>query len=223
VPFSESIRELFPWDIFKNKFGYSRTIKTEAEFDEIASWIDANRETVFIRSLLDSCIAACEHQDDEGRSEIGQLEYRAKWRDDADAVGRLAAILAEVARRLHGTTGITAICAIPSSKAGKQSLPCKLAAALAAELGLGDISPRLHWDREKDTIKDKQASEKWALLEDVGLTVDGDLNGQSVLMIDDMYQSGATVHFVASKIQEAGAGSIHCLAVSKSRGDKDNV
>jgi adenine/guanine phosphoribosyltransferase-like PRPP-binding protein len=223
VPFSETISELFPWQIYKNKFGYSRVIKTSTEFDEIAAWIEANRSTVFIRSLLDSCVACCEHVGDEGRSEIGQLEYRAKWRNDADAITKLAELLTETFGRLYEGAGVNAICAVPSSTPGKQSLPCKLAVAVSAHTGIPDITDRLSWDRQKDTIKDKDAAEKWALLEEVGLSVEGSLKGTKIMLVDDLYQSGATVHFVASQLQEAGAGALHCIAISKSRGDKDNV
>lgn len=223
VPFSETISELFPWEIFKNKFGYSRTIKSEAEFDAIAKWIAANREVVFVRSLLGSCIAACEHQGENGRSETGELEYRAKWHNDGESVSRLADILTKLFRSLHNDTGIDAICAIPSSTAGKDSLPCKLAAALSHQLEIENVTGRLSWNGKKETIKDKEADEKWAILESVGLTVEGTLDGRKILIVDDMYQSGATVHYVASRLQEAGATGLHCMAVSKSRGDKDNV
>ncbi|HET7575122.1 MAG TPA: hypothetical protein VFK19_00995 [Sphingomicrobium sp.] len=223
VPFTETIGTLFPWRIFSNKYGYSRTIKTATEFDEVSAWIDANRDVVFIRSLLDSCVATCEHQTDDHRSEVGELEYRAKWRDDEEAIVRLATILVETFQRLLSNARIDAVTAIPSSTPGKKSVPCKLAEALATELGIENITERVFWAGKKDTIKDKGASEKWAILDQVGMTVDVDLKGRRVLIIDDMYQSGATVHFVASKLQEAGASTLHCLAVSKSRGDKDNV
>jgi adenine/guanine phosphoribosyltransferase-like PRPP-binding protein len=223
VPFSETIGNLFPWQIFSNKFGYSRTVKTTSEFEEIASWVAANRDVVFIRSLFESCIAACEHQSDSGRSEVGELEYRAKWKCDEHAVSRLADHLIEIYQRLLSGRGINAICAVPSSTPGKASLPCKLAEALSTKFALENITCRLSWDRQKDTIKDKPAAEKWELLEAVGMKVDGTLDGKNVLIVDDMYQSGATVHFIASRLRDAGSGDIHCLAVSKARSDKDNV
>jgi len=223
VPFQETIGVLFPWDFFKNKFGYSRTIKTEGERHDIQAWMDQNRDVVFIRSLLASCVAACEHQTDEGRSEIGELEYRAKWHKDGSAEAHLADVLADVFERLHGETGISTICSVPCSNPGSESLPTKLAARLADRFGLENITHRLGWRSKKETIKDKEASAKWQILEEVGVNVEGSLKGARILIVDDMYQSGATVHFLASCLQGAGADEIHCLAVSKSRGDKDNV
>ncbi len=223
VPFSETIDALFPWQVYKNKFGYSRTVKSTSEYDEIASWVAANRDVVFIRSLFEACIAASEHVSGTCRSEVGELEYQAKWKGDENAVSRLADKLAGIFQRLLIERGIVAICAVPSSTPGKASLPCKLAAAFAAKFDLENLTDRLAWDGKKDTIKDKPAAQKWELLEAVGLTVEGTLDGKNVLIMDDMYQSGATVHFLASKLQAAGAGDLHCLAVSKARGDKDNV
>jgi hypothetical protein len=223
VPFDETIGKLFPWRLFQNKYGYSRTVKSDAEFRQISEWVDDNRSVVFIRSLLDTCVAASEHQGDDGRSDIGELEYRAKWQNDPEAADELGRILGDLFERLYRGMGVSAVCAVPSSTPGAESLPMRLAKQLAVRFDLKDVTGRLRWQTKKDTIKDKEAAAKWGLLEAVGLAVDGSLSKERVLIVDDMYQSGATVHFVASRLQEAGANAVHCLAVSKSRGDKDNL
>jgi predicted amidophosphoribosyltransferase len=85
-----------------------------------------------------------------------------------------------------------------------------------------DSTSSLHWDGPKPSIKELDVDEKWAALEEVGLTVNDAFEGKDVLLIDDMYQSGSTAHFVGSKIRAAGANDIHLLAVSKGRRDTDN-
>lgn len=55
------------------------------------------------------------------------------------------------------------------------------------------------------------------------MTIGAGVNGKNLLLIDDMYQSGATAHFVGSKLRSAGANELHLLAVSKGRRDTDNT
>ena len=67
-----------------------------------------------------------------------------------------------------------------------------------------------------------RVDQKWGALEEVGLTVGNAFEGKNILLIDDMYQSGSTAHFVGSKLRAAGVNDIHLLAVSKGRRDTDN-
>ena len=80
----------------------------------------------------------------------------------------------------------------------------------------------MKWDGPKDKIKELAVDAKWAALEKVGLSVGSEVKDKNLLLIDDMYQSGATAHFVASRLRAAGANDIHVIAVSKGRRDTDN-
>lgn len=44
----------------------------------------------------------------------------------------------------------------------------------------------------------------------------------SVILIDDKYQSGTTINFVASILRGAGAGAIYGLCIVKTARDTDN-
>lgn len=225
LPFYDTIGVVFPWEVFKSKFGgYFRGIKTAEEFAAIEAWIHERRDLVFIRSLLTTCIAAGEHFSEDGnRSEIGNLERAAKYDGNSQARERLATILLSAFNRVHGSRRIDAIAAIPPSTPGAFSLPGYLAERLSEATGIENMSGHLRWSGEKAKIKETAVDAKWAALEATGLDVNIDLSGKNVILIDDMYQSGATVHYVASRLREAGVDEIHCLAVSKGRRDTDNT
>lgn len=226
--FSETIEVLLPWDLqrYDGKFGrqYRRVIRSENEFGEIEEWIDENSEIVFIRSLLTTCIAASVHQSAPGQHTIvGDLERRAKYESDQGARSELLDRLEAVYRRLLGDLGIDAICSVPPSKPESFCLPAWLAAGLSDRLGIEDLTPSLNWAGSKPSMKEVDVDQKWAALDAVGLTIGVSVEGRRILVLDDLFQSGATVHFVASKLQSAGASELHCLAVVKALSDTDNT
>lgn len=226
VPFIETIGTLFPWKLFRNTDqygGYYRTVTDDGEFNEIRIWMSENADVVFIRSLFATAVAACEHYiSQDQRSRIGDLEHSAKWNGNASARDELVGILNFVFERMHANRQIDGILSVPPSTPGQQSLPNYLALKLAANASVPDLTSCISWNGPKGQIKELSVDKKWAALEKVGLTVTKEVAGKNLLLVDDMYQSGATAHFVASQLRAAGANDIHLLAVSKGRWDTDN-
>ena len=227
VPFTETISSVFPWPLFRNtngQFGgYYRVVSDDQEFSEINRWLAENADAVFIKSLFSTAVAACEHYiSPDHRSRIGELEHSAKYLGSSSAREEIVDILEDIFRRMHGNRKIDAIASIPPSNPGQVSLPNMLAARLSERLGIPDLTASLNWKGPKPSIKELDVDQKWAALEDVGITVESKFSGKNVLIIDDMYQSGSTAHFVGSQIREAGANDMHLLAVSKGRRDTDN-
>ena len=226
--FNETIEVLLPWDLerFDGKYGrqYRRIIRSESEYIDIENWISGNSEIVFIRSLLTTCIAVSEHQSAPGQhTVVGDLERRAKYESDQSARSDLLDRIEAVYRRLHGDLEIDAICSVPPSRRGSFCLPEWLAAGLGDRLGIEDLTTSLNWVGSKPSMKEVDVDQKWAALEAVGMSIDVSVEGRRILILDDLFQSGATVHFVASKLQSAGASQLHCLAVVKALSDTDNT
>ena len=229
VNFRESIGPLLPWDLerYESKYGrqFRRVIRSEMEFEAIEKWIADNLDVVFIRSLLDVCIAASLHQSEPGiHTVIGDLERRAKYEFGRNGRVTLLEVLESVYIRLLRDKRIDCICAVPPSSSGQFCLPAWLASGLSHRLEIEDISPSLHWAGPKPKMKEVDVDQKWEKLEAVGLTVPDSVKGRRILILDDLYQSGTTVHFVASKLQAAGAVELSCLAVvSQVSRDTDNL
>jgi predicted amidophosphoribosyltransferase len=228
VPFVETVGPLFPWELFENRKGqwggYYRVVPDNAEFEAIREWIGNHSDLVLIRSLFKTAVAACEHYaSNDQRSSIGELEHSAKYQESSIARGKLVLILEGIFRRLYSSQKLDAIVSVPPSSAGAVSLPNHLAANLAAKVGLPDLTGELHWNGPKGSIKELDVEAKWGALQQVGITVGQAVEGKNLLLIDDMYQSGATAHFVGSRLRAAGANDLHLLAVSKGRRDTDNT
>ena len=227
IPFTETIAELLPWRLFPNTGphgGYRRRVKENAEFVEIEGWIENHSDLVFIRSLFDTAVATCEHYTaSNSRSPIGELEHSGKYGNYIESKEKLVAVLLHAFERLYPGRGLDAVVSVPPSIQGQLSLPNYLAAGISDKVGLPNLTAELSWHGPKGKIKEMSVDEKWGALENVGLNVGNALAGKNLLLIDDMYQSGATAHFVASRLRAIGANEIHLLAVSKGKRDTDNT
>lgn len=132
--------------------------------------------------------------------------------------------LVELRNRLpfYRDSANTVVCAVPPRPRKKFDLPSCLTGKLAEREGLTDISNRVRWRGEKCSVKELPLEQKWAALEAVDLDVSYDLSGSRVILIDDLYQSGVTMHFVASRLQQAGASHILGLSIVKALRNSDN-
>lgn len=226
VPFLESFSPMFPWQMFENTKGmhggFYRAITSSDEYAQISDWIERHSDLVFIRSLLTTAIAAAEHFADDSRTEIGELEKAAKYDANLNARAKLADILEKIYGNCHSTLGVSAIISVPSSQAPTLSLPNFLAKRLSERLGIPDLTHEIAWASPKGEIKSLTVEQKWNALARVGMHISNSVAEKNLLLIDDMYQSGATAHYVGSQLRASGANAIHLMCVSKGRRDTDN-
>ena len=83
--------------------------------------------------------------------------------------------------------------------------------------GFSDISEQVHWNNKQGSLKDVEtASGKLQMVQSWNLLIDTDLSGKNVILVDDMYQSGVTMQYVAMKMKEAGAKRVFGVALVKS-------
>ncbi len=178
---------------------------------------------MFLRDTLALSVALGEHQLQEGgHSHLGDLEYRAKYHEDEEAIEELCASCETIVRRLAYYDRVDAVCAVPPRQGKKFDLPSVIAERLAQRLGVPDVTANFNWKGEKTSLKESPIEEKWDRLEEVGLGWDKKLSAKHVLLIDDLYQSGITMQFAAMHLLEAGAQRVYGLAIVKSRRDSDN-
>ena len=229
VPFPDTVYPLFHadtgLDLFENQdYGnWWRSIRTEEEYERIRGWVDANRGLVFLRDGLVLSIALGEHMEEPGeRSEIGELEYRAKYNRDASAIDALAARCETVIRRLPYYRDATGVCAVPPSPEKSFDLPSRLAVAVSERLGMRNLTNTIGWCSRKPSLKEVPFNKKWDTLEQVDLGCGRDVAGQKIILIDDLYQSGITMQYVAMKMIESSAEHVYGLALVKALRDTDN-
>ena len=94
---------------------------------------------------------------------------------------------------------------------------------MSTRLGKGDITGYFHFGAEKKSVKSATLDNKWNSWEETQLTFGGiDIIDKKVILIDDKYQSGTTIQYIAMKLQEAGVYQVYGLSMVKTMRDTDN-
>jgi predicted amidophosphoribosyltransferase len=151
------------------------------------------------------------------RSEMGELVYQLKYRSDISAVTKIADLLG----KYKGLETMDAIIPVPSTNQHRVTQPTY---AIAHELGKRTSVPVLTHVLKKRTggpeLKNTDNSEdrKSILRNQMILAAAHDLSGKNVLLLDDLYRSGATL-FVATEIlyEQARCHQVFVLTMTKTR------
>ena len=206
-----------------------RSIQSETEFELIAAWVRSQGTRVFLRNCLDLSVALDMNlaREDSGaldHTEIGALEYRAKSAPNNGALDALATHFCITINDLPFYRDVRAIAAVPGHPGKGYDLPTALADRISSTLAMKNLTPRFKFAHQKLSAKALPLAEKWRNWEQAGLSVVPELtNEPSVILIDDKYQSGSTLQFVASRLRAAGAGPIFGLCAVKTWRDTDNA
>lgn len=212
--------DLFYSDVYDN---YWRSVRTEKEYQQIEEFITWAGDLVFLRDTLALSVALSSHQNEDlSRTEIGELVYQAKYHDDGVAFPQLAELCVSACGKLPFYKDVKFFCAIPPSDNQEPNLPTYIVNYITKPHHLVDITGYAYWANPKRRLKELPLDEKWTTLEQADLRVNKDLTDTTVILLDDLYQSGLTMQYVAMKLQEAGAKAIFGLTLVKSRRDSDN-
>ncbi len=230
LPFYDSVGEIFyadtELDLFRSNYNtYWRCVEDDDEFNRIEGWIHRQGTRVFIRDYLDLSIALDLNYDMKSgeRTELGRFEYEAKHAQDRHAIRELVKRMAAAIRDLPFYRDTPFIAAVPPAPGKAFDLPSILAACLAKALGRQDLTQHFRFVAPKEDIKNLRFDQKWDAWETTGLTFEPPHRQvESVILIDDKYQSGVTLQFVASRLYEAGARKVYGLCVVKTLRNTDN-
>jgi hypothetical protein len=228
IPYTNTIYPIFykmtGLELFPSKYGtHWRYIKDIEELNKIENFITELKDIIFLRDTLALSIALSINKDEQrNRTEVGELEFQAKSNDDENATRQLADRCMEICKKLPYYNDVTTFCAVPPSKNGERNLPNKIVSIIEDKFKINNISNKLCWNNTKKPLKDVYVNEKWSELENANLCVNGDLTDKIIILVDDLYQSGMTMQYVAMKLQQAGAGKIYGIALVKSWRNTDN-
>lgn len=150
---------------------------------------------------------------------VGKLEDAAKHHGDDAAATELARLLAGAIDAHPGLRRADIIMAIPGNPAKGSHLPDLLVRDVRKILGR-DETLALTKTAATRPIKDLPLKEKAAAL--VGAFAVPEVQGRSILLIDDVLQSGTTMHTVARALKDAGARRVMALACVKTWRDSGN-
>jgi len=184
---------------------------------------------------LDHCLALDFNKPTPGpeRTEIGELEYRAKYQRDKDAMAALVSHLVLAIRRLPRELipKPRLLTYVPSDPVADFCLPALLAKSIIAHMdesfwGATNplVTPALKEAKKSAkniTVKDKLALWR-SIIEGRGIKLSLAVKGHSVCVIDDLYQSGASLWSFAKYLKRLGAARVVGVVCVKSLRDKDN-
>lgn len=209
-------------------------VVSDSDIEAVQDWLKNIEGYVALRDCLEISFAIDYDRvgGDPGneRTHVGSLRKRAKTygkpatRDTYAAADGLIESCLKTLRDLTCYDSATCILAIPPSDTKKPfDLPQYLVDGISKGLGKADKTEAVQ------TITDRPAS-KEILLKDKFSSVEGTIKVDSnaiqdeiVLLIDDLYQSGVTMNYVAMLLLEAGAKKVFGLSCEKTCSNDDNV
>ncbi len=154
------------------------------------------------------------------RTEVGALEHLAKDHQDAEAIAKVARRLAEVIRRHPALARADVITALPPRPSSTFHLPVELVKLIGVNLGR-PVGLNLT-KAEHTKLRALPIDQKLTTLAGV-FSLGESVQDKTVLVIDDLYQSGVTAWSLAKFLKANGAREVYALAAVKSWSDTDNA
>jgi predicted amidophosphoribosyltransferase len=155
---------------------------------------------------------------DTQRSDLGELLYRLKYRSDASAIDEIVTVAAGFYRSWN--PGATLIVPVPPSRSGRPQQPVSmLATALGAQLSIAVGQDAVTRNREIPEIKNVYAyDDRLRALEGTHTIAVAAVRGQRVLLLDDLYRSGATMNAITAALyDQGGVADVYALAITRTR------
>jgi hypothetical protein len=239
LPFSETIKKLFEKEtgliIEINEYGpwiHWSQAENSNYLPQIENFIEKYRNNVFIRDFLDLSIAmdmrSSSNDPIQEPTELGNLFNKAKYGNCENSIQQLVEKMKDFVANTPYYRDCRYICSVPSSKVGVEALPAKITNSLSNKLPLKNLSSSIKWLNKERPIKEMESDnnckkvkiqERWLTPENSGFEINmGDLDStdKSVILIDDLYETGVTVNYIADELKKAGFSEVYGLYCTKS-------
>lgn len=155
------------------------------------------------------------------RSPVGELLYQLKNNGDLTAVGELLDAAETFVRQWNPDVDV--IVPAPPSNPNRKVQPVFLVGEqLSSRLELEWAFDSIVKTRQTAQLKDVFGlDERNELLDGIFAVKSGKLEGKTVLLLDDLYRSGATMNAVADVLQDEGhVGTIYALTLTRTRSNR---
>jgi RecQ family ATP-dependent DNA helicase len=149
------------------------------------------------------------------RSAVGDLVVRYKYRGERRLASKLAAHWTPLLAAQPELPRPEVVIAVPPSTLRDFDPVTLLAQALAARLGIPAFTDALVKIRTTEPQKEMLARGQKRANVAGAFAVEGDLVGKHLILVDDLYDSGATLTEAARVLGRAGAASLVVLTLTK--------
>jgi len=152
------------------------------------------------------------------RSPLGELLYQFKYRGQ-NTVEQVAEVMAQFFDdKPNGLAKIDLIVPVPPSTPRQLQPVVQIATAIAQKLGKAFSTNAVRKTKETPGLKNVHDAEERRELLDGAFEVDASqVKGKGMLVIDDLYRSGATANAVTVALFAAGAARVYFLAATRTR------
>ena len=158
---------------------------------------------------------------DTKRSELGELLFRLKSRADESALDDILQTVVEyLTKSWRIVASLDLIIPMPPSNISRPSQPVlKLARGVSSRTGILVLEDALVKIKETPQLKNVyDYHERTELLKDAFRAERSLVQGRSLLLLDDLYRSGATMNEASRVLRETGnAKMVYVLALTKTR------
>lgn len=157
---------------------------------------------------------------DTRRSEIGELLYRLKYKSDKTAIDEiLDTVVVFLENRWKIINAIDTLIPVPPSKNRAFQPVIEITKSLSLRLKIPFHDDVLVKTRETPELKDVYAYEKRMELLKNAFDVESKLlNGKSILLLDDLFRSGATLNAITDILYNRGkVSNVYVLTLTKTR------
>ncbi len=215
------------FDDIKARFDWGTYIDEPVDREQLKTLIDMMKKVVCIDDALEMTFALDYHSVREaGRTQMGQQVYEAKPYSNkpnifqTKSADKLAKSYCEFINQHPAYARADYLLAIPSRSGKSFDLPNHIVKVICHQLGIPNGADLVHRVRETSPMKDLKS--RPAKMENVrgafALRRDLSLVGKTVIVIDDIYQTGITLHEMAMILQDAGA-TVFGLVATKTLSD----
>lgn len=219
---------------------YDQNIMTEfinwsEEVTNKVLWLSLNKNIKeYFDDELDYCIASDFNiVYGEGRTEIGEAEYQLKYNiEDLSVTERnqyaniIMSKMLDNCKYIPFNNGLNwCVSPMPATKFGKTKLAWQMAEEISQQLRLSFIKPILSCDKpQMKQLSIKEKIETWEkIYYNNGVILDNQVREKNVIVVDDLYQSGATMWEYAKFLKSLGARCVFGIVCVKSLRDSDNT
>jgi competence protein ComFC len=157
---------------------------------------------------------------DTQRSSLGDLVYRLKYRGDKTALPSIVATVISFLKAWGVKPEL--VVPMPPSKLQRSFQPViEIASQLGGAIQIPFEATALKKTGTTSQMKDLgDYSQRVKALEAV-FTVSKDLEGKQVLLLDDLFQSGASMNVAARTLKEqGGVKAVYAIALTRTRGER---
>ncbi|HKW15941.1 MAG TPA: phosphoribosyltransferase family protein [Terriglobales bacterium] len=152
---------------------------------------------------------------DTQRSQLGEMVYRLKYKSDKSVLPSIIETICEFVRKCG--LEVDLIVPVPASKSRLLQPVVEIAEGLGKTLGVTIDATSLKKVKRTSQMKDiGDFSERVDALQGA-FTVSEGLRGKRILLIDDLFQSGATMNVVARVLKEQGCLTVNAIALTRTR------